>query len=1007
MKNQHNAKRKARATLLVSSRQAVIALTLAIVFTATMFVPAGQAFAESKKKPLAGKTISVMGDSISTYTGWSDKYPITDPSCTNRYGEAYYGPVGGDFHNTELLVTDTWWHQAATELGAEILMSNAGNSSGLFYASYPSIPAWDLYLKEMLAYKTRPYYMGRDGKSPDIIALYIGSADVRENPDDFGSVDDVDFDNLVTDNGDGTLSNITPTTVAESYCILMEKLIHCYPNAEIYCFAVVPQSAGEGHLSAFNQRLAKIYPFNDMVRDVAEHYGAHVVELPDQFNVDPDGDGVADNAAYQEFRQYYNDDPHPNAKGFDIITEAFVSAVLENSEYFASVETKGGLIEAVPVSSSTKTNDEGVTTVTRSAKKYTTPNGYTVNYDSKETIAGSVTSRFSDSYTSDGPGRYSAKGGREYIAGLRMPQLSIDLPLTISDDEETGAAGASNTVKVNSEKVISGDTKTSPDDGIYDYQIKESPKGSVSVRTSKVSVSEPVVSGSTHNMQHVVSDTFYNTGGTDLLTDQHKVKLFDRPEGPEDAPDILPGYDFAYIGSDQFSNFYSAHVYTKHMDGFANEAPLYSDETTSLYLDVDYSVFHDRGLVVPRLYLNSDDPVEFSDYAPKVPELYDGKKGFPARWDSIQQFTLADRSGKIVTTYCADQLTGAEKGFSYRIHNIEDAHYYNSDSAKMIRTIARNGYWGASSGYGSLAALKESMRNSGKFTEDDINALTDGIAMTATQYAIWTFSNKLDSMRYVNAYKATSTTTVGSAADKEDTDLIFKLYHYLINLNPNQDDDDKTTQDTLINSKNFIDRVSLTLKEKPADLSNNQDDNDTNDSYVVDISLTLDVRPLQDNEDNLIMKVYDGEQLIATGRIAGDIQEGEIQLYPDSNGKCTLENVLISEGGLENIRFAMSGTQNLKKDVYLYISENRNGETSQTMVGVSEGKRNVNVEMNLSFELDVDDELYTQERIWRIEKYKGNPPKPTPTPTPPPPPFNIPKTGDMPFWAAIAEFLGF
>ena len=96
------------------------------------------AMAFAADKPLSGRTISVMGDSISTYVGWSDARPITDEGCAYRYGEAYYGPEGADCHNTTLKVEDTWWHQAAQQLGAEILMSNAGNSSGLLYASYPA-----------------------------------------------------------------------------------------------------------------------------------------------------------------------------------------------------------------------------------------------------------------------------------------------------------------------------------------------------------------------------------------------------------------------------------------------------------------------------------------------------------------------------------------------------------------------------------------------------------------------------------------------------------------------------------------------------------------------------------------------------------------------------------------------------------------------------------------------------------------------------------------------------
>lgn len=192
--------------------QRLFVLLLAVIFAMNPLAPIADAWglvsvasAEENEKTggqvLAGKYISILGDSISTYTGWSDAYPITDSDCVNRYGEAYYGPAGGDFHNTELLVSDTWWHQAATELGAEILMVNSGNSTGLLYASYPNNAEWEQYLQEMLAYKSRPDYLGRDGKMPDIIALYIGSNEVAKmKPKDYGSIDQVDFDTLITQN---------------------------------------------------------------------------------------------------------------------------------------------------------------------------------------------------------------------------------------------------------------------------------------------------------------------------------------------------------------------------------------------------------------------------------------------------------------------------------------------------------------------------------------------------------------------------------------------------------------------------------------------------------------------------------------------------------------------------------------------------------------------------------------------------------------------------------------
>ncbi|MBQ1826935.1 MAG: hypothetical protein II126_03090, partial [Erysipelotrichaceae bacterium] len=163
--------------------------------------------------PLKGRTISFLGDSISTYYGYSDVNPLTDEGVGHRYGEAYYGPEGTDCHNTEFSVEDTWWYQSLQQLGAELLISNATNSSAVFAASYPSDEDWDAYLKDMLAYKTRPYHLGTDEKDPDIIALYIGSGDAGwGNVEKYGDISTVRFDEIITPTRDGSYAYGEPQT---------------------------------------------------------------------------------------------------------------------------------------------------------------------------------------------------------------------------------------------------------------------------------------------------------------------------------------------------------------------------------------------------------------------------------------------------------------------------------------------------------------------------------------------------------------------------------------------------------------------------------------------------------------------------------------------------------------------------------------------------------------------------------------------------------------------------
>ena len=109
------------------------------------------------------------------------------------------------------------------------------------------------------------------------------------------------------------------------------------------------------------------------------------------------------------------------------------------------------------------------------------------------------------------------------------------------------------------------------------------------------------------------------------------------------------------------------------------------------------------------------------------------------------QFVLEDENGNKYYTYCADFQTGAESGWKYAMENVEDADYYDDVAAKHIRAIAYEGYWGTSSGIGSLENLKKILREKGEavhgLSEPEIAALTDGQALTATQAAVWKFGN--------------------------------------------------------------------------------------------------------------------------------------------------------------------------------------------------------------------------------------------------------------------------
>lgn len=126
-------------------------------------------------------------------------------------------------------------------------------------------------------------------------------------------------------------------------------------------------------------------------------------------------------------------------------------------------------------------------------------------------------------------------------------------------------------------------------------------------------------------------------------------------------------------------------------------------------------------------------------------------------------------------------------------------------------------------------------------------------------------------------------------------------------------------------------------------------------TFFVDVSKTVCCEPL-------VFSIIPESRFFA-------MQNGEPFLTATGD-TYTLKNVPLTEGEC-NLTFELKGAQTLDHGVYLYLSEvaenpeDPDDPTSQTMVGVAEGERSVNVSMLASLNLDVDDEVYSIKRFWR------------------------------------------
>lgn len=259
----------------------------------------------------AGKTISILGDSISTFENYSSGSAADTTNSTIRNNYVYYSTSNAGSFGVN--VNDTWWKQTADVLGMRVLVNNSWSGSCVINFGSGSPSAY-IDRSQQLHDNTG----SNSGEKPDVIAIYMGTNDVK-NADDPGDISKVNFDALKS-----VSSSYTPSTVLEAYALMLYRAIKKYPNAEIYCMTLLPY---ENITAAQRNAMVK---FNDGVRRIAEHYGVYVADLYGDSGITSQSECFAYHMANRL---------HPGHYGMDAITNCLVNSMLENSKYNTSSQT--------------------------------------------------------------------------------------------------------------------------------------------------------------------------------------------------------------------------------------------------------------------------------------------------------------------------------------------------------------------------------------------------------------------------------------------------------------------------------------------------------------------------------------------------------------------------------------------------------------------------------------------------------------------------------------------
>lgn len=352
-------------------------------------------------------------------------------------------------------------------------------------------------------------------------------------------------------------------------------------------------------------------------------------------------------------------------------------------------------------------------------------------------------------------------------------------------------------------------------------------------------------------------------------------------------------------------------------------------------------------------------PYELSEYDENADEFFQWlgeygiesairvKQGSVDSWQP-HQFVLAGADGSKYYVYCCDFDVSPKDGARYNMERIEDADYYkNNDGGAaedQIRAIVRNGYWGventsadpASPTPGSLDAFRKMLVDAGLLTGEQASAITDGMALTATQAAIWYYGNSgsdlLDDDDIAGRY---CTDGKLGATDADKKALVNEIYRYLIKGMPGQKAD---AGNTLITAEDFAKDIDLTVGRRNDD-----------DRYETDISITMAVIPDSSTSDLIVYVTADGEN-IGAYRLCGDGSAGAenniVNAVRNADGSYTLKGVPLPGG--KNITLKLKGTQNIENGVYLFTCA-KDGEPSQTFVGAGAAQQDIDLSVDFGF----------------------------------------------------------
>jgi lysophospholipase L1-like esterase len=235
----------------------------------------------------SNKKVSIIGDSISTFTGYVPT------------GYATYYP-----RQDVTSVDNLWWKIALDKTGMSLLKNASWASS--------TVAGDDTQGAVVASSDARIADLADGNTKPDIVIVLIGTNDFGRSYS-IGTFTDTD-----TIPASSNIADFKP-----AYAKMIGKIHAAYPEAKVFACTLIPRTFSGGGYPAKDQNNQSLYAFNKAIKDIAEMMNCSVIDI------NMDSDINVDNLPNHFIQESSGSYIHPLASGQSLVGECVARELIK------------------------------------------------------------------------------------------------------------------------------------------------------------------------------------------------------------------------------------------------------------------------------------------------------------------------------------------------------------------------------------------------------------------------------------------------------------------------------------------------------------------------------------------------------------------------------------------------------------------------------------------------------------------------------------------------------